>query len=433
MTASAADARRVAFASLIGTTLEWYDFLLYGVVAVIVFDRLYFPTEDAFVSTMLADATFAIGFLSRPIGGIVFGHFGDRIGRKSMLVMTLMITGIATVLIGLLPTYEQIGIAAPILLTVLRVLQGIGIGGEWGGAVLMAYEYAPPDRRGLYTAIPQIGLGVGLCLASAVVGLMSTILTDAEFLAWGWRVGFLASILLVAVGLYVRLAILETPAFRKLKASRTECKVPLLELLQGHLRNVFLGMGARYIEGVFFNVFAVFSIGYLSNGVGIDRTQALLAVSFAALVMVVALPLSGALSDRIGRARTYAIGSFLLGLCVFPAFMVFSTGNVAVVYGTMALTFGLIYSLCFGPEAALFSDLFEARVRYTGLSFVYQVSGIFSSGITPLLATWLFKLGGNEPWLVCAYVVFAALVSLLSTFLMGWSRPLAAVEPVPAN
>lgn len=414
--------RRVVLASLLGATLEWYDFILYGVVAGIVFNRLYFPAGDAVVSTMLAYATFAVGFLARPIGGIVFGHFGDKVGRKSMLVVTLMITGVSTVLIGMLPTYDQIGVAAPLLLLLLRILQGIGLGGEWGGAVLMAYEYAPPDRRGLYASIPQIGLAIGLCLASGVVGLMSQALTDAQFLAWGWRVAFLASILLVAVGLYIRVTILETPEFRQVKASRTESRMPLVELLRNHSRNVLLGMGARYIDGVFFNVFAVFSIGYLANVVGFARTQALWAVSVAALVMVVALPMFGALSDRIGRARTYAIGSFLLALCAFPGFIAFQTGDAVTIYATMIVTFGIAYSLCYGPEAALFSDLFEARVRYTGLSFVYQVSGIFASGITPLVATWLFELDNRQPWLICAYVVFAALVSMLSAILIGQSR-----------
>ena len=421
--ASGTPVRRVLFASLLGATLEWYDFILYGVVAGIVFNKLFFPAGDAFVSTMLAYATFAVGFLARPLGGLVFGHFGDRVGRKSVLVTTLMITGVATILIGLLPTYDQIGVAAPLLLLLLRILQGIGLGGEWGGGVLLAYEYAPPDRRGLYASVPQIGLAIGLCLASGVVGLMSQALTDAEFLAWGWRVGFLASILLVAVGLYIRMSILETPAFRQIKASRMQTRMPLVELLRNHSGNVLLGMGARYIDGVFFNVFAVFSIGYLANVVGLQRTQALWAVSIAALVMVLALPLCGALSDRIGRPKTYAIGAFVLALSAFPGFMAFQTGNVTTIYATMIVTFGIAYPLCYGPQAALFSDLFEARVRYTGISFVYQVSGIFASGITPLVATWLFELGDQEPWLICAYVVFAALVSMISAILIERRRP----------
>jgi len=410
--------RRAVFASLLGATLEWYDFILYGVVAGIVFGRLYFPTADEFVSTMLAYATFAVGFVARPLGGIIFGHFGDRIGRKNMLVMTMMIMGVSTVMIGLLPTYEQIGISAPLLLLLLRVMQGIGLGGEWGGGVLMAYEYAPPERRGLYASIPQAGLAIGLCLASGLVGLMSNVLTDADFLAWGWRVGFIASFLLIAVGLYVRMTIAETPAFRQAKASGRDVAVPLFELFRSHSGNVLLGMGARYIDGVFFNVFAVFSIGYVTNVIGLPRAEALWAVSIAALVMVITIPLFGLLSDRIGRPRTYAIGSLLLALCVFPGFMAFQTGDTTTIYATMAVTFGTIYAMCYGPQAALFSDLFDTRVRYTGISFVYQVSGIFASGVTPLVATYLFEVGHQEPWLICAYVVLVAFISMTSAILI---------------
>lgn len=414
--------KRAVLASLLGATLEWYDFILYGVVAGIVFNRLFFPTGDAFVSTMLAYATFAVGFVARPVGGIVFGHFGDRLGRKSMLVLAMLIMGISTVMIGLLPTYEQVGIAAPLLLLLLRVLQGVALGGEWGGAVLMAYEHAPPKRRGLYASIPQIGLAIGLCLASGLVGMMSSVLTDAEFLAWGWRIGFVASALLVVLGLYVRLAVDETPAFRLARASGSAIEVPLFELLRNHSTSVLLGMGARYIDGVFFNVFAVFSIGYLANVIGFPRGQALWAVAIAALAMVFAIPLFGALSDRIGRPRTYALGSLLLALSAFPGFLAFQTGDTTTIYATMTAAFGIVFAMCYGPEAALFSDLFETGIRYTGISFVYQVSGIFASGITPMIATYLFEVGHHEPWLICAYVVFAALVSMASALLIGRHR-----------
>lgn len=416
---SEAEVRRVVFASLLGATIEWYDFFLYGVVAGIVFNKLYFPTTDPYVSTMLAYATFAVGFLARPLGGIVFGHFGDKIGRKSMLVLTLMIMGVATVLIGLLPTYEQIGIWAPLLLLLLRVCQGIGLGGEWGGAVLMAYEYAPKEKRGFYASIPQIGLAIGLCLASGLVGLMSKYLSNEEFLAWGWRVGFIASIILVAIGMYIRLRIMETPDFQVVKSRGAEAKMPFLDLLKRYPRSVLLGMGARYIDGVFFNIFAVFSIGYLANTVKIPRTDALWAVSSAAFVMIFSIPIFGALSDKLGRPKTYAIGSALLALCAFPGFMAFNTGNIATIYIVLIAVFGIIYAMCYGPEAALFADLFDTRVRYTGISFVYQFSGIFASGITPIIATDLFERGGKQPWLICAYVVFAALVSMVCAIAIG--------------
>ena len=247
--------RRVVTASLIGATIEWYDFFLYGVVAGIVFNKLYFPTDDPLVSTMLAYTTFGVGFITRPLGGLIFGHFGDRIGRKSMLVMTLMIMGVSTFLIGLVPTYDSIGIWAPVLLLLLRVFQGIGLGGEWGGAVLMAYEYAPPEKKGFYASLPQIGLAIGLCLASGTVALLSTLLTDAQFMAWGWRVAFLASAAMVLVGMYIRLNIKETPEFSEVKARNAESRIPFFDMLRRYPGNVLKGMGARYIDGVFFNVF----------------------------------------------------------------------------------------------------------------------------------------------------------------------------------
>jgi len=407
---SDSDLKRVVAASMVGATIEWYDFFLYGTVAGIVFNKLYFPAKDPLISILIAYTTFAVGFLARPVGGLIFGHFGDRIGRKAMLIMTLMIMGVATVLIGLLPTYQQIGIAAPILLLVLRVLQGIGLGGEWGGAVTMTYEYAEDDKRGLYASFPQIGLSIGLCLAAGVVAVASS-LPEQQFLAWGWRVGFILSFVLVLVGLYIRLRIMETPEFTKLKEKGQEVRIPFMNMLKEYPRNMLLGMGARYIDGVFFNVFAVFSISYLVNTVHINRTTALWGVFASALVMIVFIPLFGRLSDVWGRGKTYAIGSILLAISVFPAFWLMSGGNILAIFIGMVIPFGVIYAMCYGPEAGLFCDLFDARVRYTGISFVYQFSGIFASGITPIIATYLIAENGNQPWYLCAYVVFAALVS----------------------
>jgi metabolite-proton symporter len=408
--------RRVVVASMIGATIEWYDFFLYGVVAGIVFNTLFFPTGDPLVSTLLAYATFAVGFLARPLGGVIFGHFGDRLGRKNMLVLTLLIMGVATFLIGLLPTYAQIGVAAPILMLVLRILQGIGLGGEWGGAVLMTYEYADPSRRGLYASLPQIGLSIGLCLASGVVALFSYLLNDAQFLAWGWRVAFLLSVVLVGIGIYIRLRIFETPEFAALKAKQGEARMPFLEVIRDYPANILAGMGARYIDGVFFNIFAVFIIGYLVNTLKISRTEALIGVMLAALVMCVFIPIFGRMSDRYGRGRVYWIGSLVTGLSAFPAMWLIlnSGGNVSLIWLSIIVPFGVFYAACYGPEAALFSDLFETRVRYTGISFVYQFSGIFASGLTPIIATALLPLNDGKPWLICAYILFAALISAYS-------------------
>src|ERR1700687_1470495 len=317
---------RVIISSLLGATIEWYDFFLYGVVAGIVFNKLYFPAADPLVSTLLAYTTFAVGFVARPLGGVLFGHFGDRIGRKSVLVLTLMIMGIATFLIGLLPTYAQIGVWAPILLLLMRVLQGIGLGGEWGGAVLMAFEYAPPDQRGFFASIPQVGLAIGLCLASGFVVLLSS-LPETDFMAWGWRIAFLISIVLVAVGLYIRLRILETPEFVTVKESGQQAKIPFVDMIRQYPRNVALGMGARYIDGVFFNVLGVFIIGYLANTLKIPRQTALLGVTFAALVMIFTIPFFGKVSDRIGRRKTYAIGSLVTALSSFAAFYFMTPGG----------------------------------------------------------------------------------------------------------
>ncbi|TWA49579.1 metabolite-proton symporter [Sinorhizobium medicae] len=418
------EVRRVVFASLIGATIEWYDFFLYGVIAGIVFNQLYFPSHDPLVSMVLAYATFAVGFVARPLGGIVFGHFGDKLGRKQMLILTILIMGVATVLIGVLPTYEQIGVAAPILLLILRIAQGIGIGGEWGGAVLMAYEFAPEDKRGYYASIPQIGLAIGLCLSSGVVALLS-LLPEAAFMSWGWRTAFIGSVVLIVVGLYIRLKVAETPDFASVKEERQELKIPFVELIRTYPRNILLGMGARYIDGVFFNVFAVFSIVYLSKHVQVDRTTALWLVCLSALVMVVTIPLFGKLSDRWGRPKTYAIGSLLLALVTFPAFMLMGSGSLPLIALALIVPFGIIYAMCYGPEAALFSDLFDVKVRYTGISFVYQFSGIFASGITPIIATFLISYGDGSPWLLAAYVVFAALVSMVSAMLI---RPVSQMR-----
>ncbi|MDR0202526.1 MAG: MHS family MFS transporter [Delftia acidovorans] len=413
--------RKVVTSALIGATIEWYDFFLYGVVAGIVFSKLYFPSDDPLISTLLAYTTFAVGFVTRPLGGVIFGHFGDRVGRKSILVVTLMIMGVSTFLIGLLPTHAQIGVAAPILLLLLRVAQGIGLGGEWGGAVLMAYEYAPREKRGFYASLPQVGLAIGLFMASGVVALLSWLCTEEQFMAWGWRIAFLISGLMVAVGMYIRLHVKETPEFAAVKARNAETAIPFMDMKRRYPGNVLKGMGARYIDGVFFNVFGVFSISYLTSTLQISRTDALIGVMIAAVVMCLTIPLFGRLSDRLGRSRVYLWGSLITAVSAFPAFwlMAHSGGNVLLIWIAIVVPFGILYAAVYGPEAALFCDLFDAKVRYTGISFVYQFSGIFASGITPIIATALVKTAGGSPWLVCLYVVFAGAVSAWCAWAIG--------------
>jgi metabolite-proton symporter len=413
--------RRVVVASLIGATIEWYDFFLYGVVAGIVFNKLYFPSGDPLISTMLAYGTFAVGFLSRPLGGVIFGHFGDRVGRKSMLVMTLSIMGVATVLIGMVPTYAQIGIWAPSLLLFLRVLQGIGLGGEWGGAVLMAFEYAPENKRGFYASIPQIGLALGLCLSSGVVAGLSLTLTDAQFLAWGWRLAFFLSFALVAIGMYIRLNVMETPEFARIQRTGSESRMPIVEVISKYPGNTIAGMGARFIDGVFFNVFGVFSISYLTGTLHLQRTDALLGVMVAAFVMIFTIPFFGRLSDRVGRARIYFWGSLATGLSAFFGFWLMknSGGNTMLAWLAVVIPLGVVYASIYGPEAALFSELFDAKVRYSGISFVYQFSGIFASGISPIVATWLLQRNGGDPWMIATYCLAAGIISALSAAWVG--------------
>jgi len=409
---SEAEIRKVALASAIGTTIEWYDFFLYNTFAALVFNKLFFPSFDPLVGTMLAFGTALVGFVARPVAGIVFGHFGDRLGRKKMLILTLLIMGIGTFLIGLLPTYDAIGVWAPILLLVLRICQGLGVGGEWGGAVLMAVEHSPTGRRGFYGSWPQMGVPAGLALATGVVALLTQLPGDMFIQGW-WRVAFLVSLLLVVIGVYIRLKIMETPAFRKVQATQSVAAVPFLDLIRTHPKQVILGMGCRYIEGVAFNIYGVFVITYIVTTLKMPRTTALLAVTAASLVMIFFIPLFGRLSDRRGRRQVFGIAAALTGLLSFPAFWVMSTagGNGVVVALAIIIPFGIVYAAVYGPEAALFSELFDTRVRYSGISFVYQFSGIFASGFTPIIATALLKQGDGQPWLIAGYMLVVGLIS----------------------
>ena len=407
----------IAFASAIGTTIEWYDFFLFGVVTPLVLNKLFFPNFDPLVGTLLAYTTFFVGFISRPIGGIIFGHYGDRIGRKTVLVLTILIMGIATFLIGCLPTYASVGIWAPVMLLILRIFQGIGIGGEWGGAVLMAVEHSPTGRRGFYGSWPQIGVPAGLLLSSGIVYLLSY-LPEADFFAWGWRIAFLISAVLVAVGLYIRLKIMETPAFTRIQETKKVAHVPFFELIRTHGKNTLLGLGARYIEGVTFNIFGVFVVGYLAGTLGLPRQTALAGVMIASAIMIIMLPIYGNLSDKIGRRRMFAVAGVLIGLLSFPSFWLMQTKEPFLVWLAIAIPFAIVYPAVYGPQAALFSELFDTRVRYTGISFVYQFSGIYASGLTPIIATALLPAGGGKPWLICLYVLFVSIVSAASVIAM---------------
>ena len=414
--------RRVVVSSLVGAVIEWYDFFLYGVVAGLIFNHLYFPEFDDRIGTMLAFATFAVGFVARPLGGLVFGHFGDKIGRKKVLVLTLMIMGTGTVAIGCIPSYASIGIWAPILLILCRVAQGLGLGGEWGGAVLMTYEYASKRERAFYASIPQMGLATGLCLSSGVVALLSWGLTNEQFMAWGWRCAFLLSVVLVGVALYIRMHILETPDFRKAQErGKTEHKsLPIVRVCNEHPGNIALGVGARWIDGVFFNVLAVFVITYLVQYVDVPRTEALTVVMIAALVMCPFILFAGRLADRFGRGKVYGLASLLCGLSIFPSFWLMegSGGKPFLIGVAIVIPLSVFYAGVFGPEAALFSDLFPPDVRYTGISIVYQFPGFLVAGIVPGLCTLFMKWNDGDPLYVCLFTLLAGLTSAASAFII---------------
>ncbi len=406
--------RAVLVSCVMGTTVEWYDFFLYGVAAGVIFNKQFFPSHDPLVGTLLAFATFALGFVARPLGGLVFGHIGDRVGRKRTLVMTMLIMGTATFLIGCLPTYSSIGAAAPVLLIALRVLQGIAIGGEWGGAVLMSVEYAPPGKRTLFGSVPQMGLAFGLTLGTGVFALAGLVLDDAAFNSWGWRVTFWLSLLLVIVGMIIRLRIMETPAFQDMEDKQDRAPVPAKALFGSAAcrRNLWLGMGARWVEGVAFNAWAVFSISYVTDTLGMRREPILLSVMAAAIVLLVLIPVCGMLGDRFTARRTYIVGAALATVAPFLVFPLLNTRNVWWAAVAIVLSLGVMYAVIYAPEAAFFAGLFPVNVRYSGISVVYQMSGIVASGLTPLLLTWLLDRADGGSWLVITYFVFAGAVSL---------------------
>ncbi|RBY93808.1 MFS transporter [Blastococcus sp. TF02-8] len=405
--------RTVLVASLIGTTIEWYDFFLFATAAGIVFPTVFYGDGDPTVATLLSFATFAVGFLARPLGGLVFGHIGDRVGRRTTLIVTMALTGVSTALIGLLPSPDSIGVLAPVLLVLLRILQGIAVGGEWGGAVLLAVEYAPPGRRGLYGAMPQVGLGLGLALGTGAFALLGSVMDDDAFTGWGWRIAFVSSLVLVLVGLVVRLKVLETPAFRQVQERAEVARVPAVEVFRDERsrRNLGWALLARWAEGASFNTWAVFVLTYTVTTIGMDRTGVLVAVTVAALVEAAVVPLAGALGDRIGRGRVFALGCGLLALGVFPAFALLGSGQVVVVGVVLVAMLGVSYGLTSGAESTLFAEVFPTRTRYTGMSLAFQGGGIYASGFTPLIMTALLATTGGSPWLAASYLLVAALVS----------------------
>ncbi|SMF73425.1 MFS transporter [Allosphingosinicella indica] len=386
---------RVVGASLIGTTIEWYDFFLYGSAAALVFNRLFFPDYDPLTGTLLAFATYALGFVARPVGGIVFGHYGDRIGRKRLLMLSLVLMGVATVLIGLLPTYAQIGIWAPLALILLRLVQGFAVGGEWGGAVLMAAEHGDAARRGFWASWPQAGVAAGNLLAAGILALMAAIQDEADFLAWGWRIPFLLSAALVVVGWYIRNRVSESATFEDaLAEAEAPPKLPAMDVIRERPRAVLFGAGIRWGENISYYILTVFSLTFLVDVAAESRSLALNALLIGAAVQFFAIPAFAALSDRIGRKPVYAFGGLGLAAWSFAFFPLLASGNDG--YVILAIVVGLVlHGAMYGPQAAFIAELFPTRIRYSGVSIAYQLTSILAGSLAPIIALWLYRETGS--------------------------------------
>ena len=396
----------IVFASCLGTIIEWYDFLIYATAAALIFNKAFFPTFDPLAGTLAALGSYAVGFLARPLGGALFGHFGDRLGRKSMLVLTLFIMGLSTFCIGLLPTYASIGVFAPILLILLRVIQGIGLGGEWGGASLMVLEHAPADRRGFYTSFVQIGFPVGLVLASMVFALV-TKLPDADFAAYGWRIPFLVSIVLLAIGTFVRSRVPETPVFEALKLRDGLSTNPVGEAVSKNTRTFLIAVGLKLSEVSWVYMLTVFVVVYATTKLGLPKPLMLDAVLYAALLELVSLPLFGWLSDRIGRRPFYILGALFTIVFAFPLFWMLESKSTALIFTAVMLAMNFGHGMMFGLESCYFPELFGPRVRYSGASFGFQVSAAIGGGFAPIIATAMVGYFGGTTGVSIMMIVLA--------------------------
>ncbi|WP_329396576.1 MFS transporter [Streptomyces melanogenes] len=413
---------RIVAASLIGTTIEWYDFFLYGSAAALVFNKLFFPGSDPLVGTLLSFLTYAVGFAARPIGALVFGHFGDRVGRKKLLVLSLLMMGGATFSIGLLPTHATVGSAAPVLLTALRLVQGFALGGEWGGAVLLVSEHGDARRRGFWASWPQTGAPAGQLLATGVLSALTALLSDDAFLSWGWRVPFLLSGVLVLVGLWIRLSVDESPLFkaaleraeaRKAAApDRVAEKLPLVAVLRDHWRDVLVAMGARMAENISYYVITAFILVYATTSAGMAKQTALNAVLIASAVHFAVIPAWGALSDRIGRRPVYLIGAVGVGAWMFPFFSLIDTADFGNL--VLAVTVGLVFhGAMYAPQAAFFTEMFATRMRYSGASIGAQFASVAAGAPAPLIATALLSdYDSSTP--IALYVIAAAVLTVIA-------------------
>ena len=414
----------VGFASLIGTSIEWYDFFIFASAAALVFPGLFFPKLDAFTALLGSFGIFWVGFLGRPIGGIIFGHFGDRIGRKTMLVLTLTIMGLATFLVGVAPTFSSLGYWAAILLVILRLCQGIAVGGEWGGAVLMATEHAPANRRGFFGSWPQVGVPVGLILSSL---LFSWVSGRADFIAFSWRIPFLLSIILVAVGLFVRLSVQETPDFERVKRNQDVVKMPIITVLAQHWKTVLLAAGAFFVVNGSFYLYVTQIVSYGKVNLHVPASVLFNATLVGAIVSFFVLPLAGAISDRIGRRPIFLVGAVLTLVLAFPIYALIDTRSPLLI--VLAVSIGQFsLSLMYGPQAALFSEMFGTNVRYSGASLGYQGASILAGGLAPTIATILLQFSGGASWPIAVYLMVMAVITLVSVYFIAETRPVAVPE-----
>ncbi|MGP4019122.1 MFS transporter [Saccharopolyspora sp. 5N708] len=412
-----ANIRTVAWATMVGTAIEWYDFFIYGTAAALVFNTLFFPTSASpLIGTLLAFSTYAVGFAFRPIGGIVFAHYGDKIGRKSMLVLSLSLMGAATFLIGLLPSFQSIGIAAPILLVLLRMIQGIGVGGEWGAAALMAVEHAPPHRRGFYGSWPQMGVPAGMLIANVAFIVLSSNMDESAFVSWGWRVPFLASIVLIVVGLVIRLRVTESPVFQDLQRTGTIERQPIIAVLRRQPKNVLRAAGIRFAENSTFYIHTTFILTYGTTVVGLGRDDLLLGVIITSVLGLFSLPAWGAVSDRFGRRRVVLFGSSLMALLSWPFFWSLNSGYLPLIYLTLVVCINVANSAIYGPQPAYYCELFEPEVRYSGASLGQQLAAVFAGGLSPLIATALLAATGGYG-AIAIYMTAMALITVVAALL----------------
>ncbi|KAA9394546.1 MHS family MFS transporter [Kocuria coralli] len=415
--------RKVFIGSLSGSAIEWFDFFLYATAAAIVFDRFFFPSDDPLVSLMLSYVSLSLTFFIRPFGGVIFAHIGDKIGRKKTLVITLSLMGGATVAIGLLPTFDQVGLLAPVLLVLCRIIQGLAIGGEWGGALLLAYEYAPENRRGLFGSVPQMGITIGMLLATLAFAAVSSLPT-AMFESWGWRLPFIASIVLVLVGLWIRSGLAETPAFQAAKESGDVAKLPIGETLRYHWRSVLVAIGAKVIETAPFYIFATFVVSYATGILDFERSMVLNAVSAGALVSTIMIPIMGRLSDTTGRPVLFITGTVLIGLFAAPFFMLLGMHMNWALYAAVIIGLGIFWPPVTATIGTLTSEIFSTRVRYTGVTLGYQVGAALAGGTAPLIATWLLSQYNNSWVPIAIYLIALAVVSIVAVACAGPVRRL---------